>query len=319
MGRDEDEEAMYIAERELGTNKYGDGSDLPAISEGENFLPRSDGFVYGFMETKAKHNALQKQREGASNSKSVKNINIERIDWKYAGRPQIDNCLVIFVTLGSGNIVGYYKDATIYRERQMHGKLVKTDGYYILYSFKTKKENAILLERRFPVDIKNGLHYGQSFQKYVNDENRDYVVDILNELLNKIIVPTSPPPKDLSYSANVVNRQADKEFKNSGEYSVEKEIDASANKIMFLNNFQWFERQIVNGKYNKKTIGDFLRDEPYIYKNDDLSKLVRFHEIFIQNIIKTRNFMIHNDAEYKIKDDDFKKWSALIKEMKAKC
>ncbi|MDR2526783.1 MAG: hypothetical protein LBC92_02840 [Rickettsiales bacterium] len=183
-GTREDEKCAYNSVKQLKNQIFG---KLP-IFEIENFLPHYDGYVYGFVETKMKGDESHTRHEC---NKAVNSINIERMGAS-SDDNKIDNCLVVFVSLGTAMVVGYYKDATVYRERQKHSKYVyeiqqmTTDsngGRNILYNFKTKKKNAILLEGRFSVSLEE-LHYGQSFQKYVDDKNREYV---RKYILKKII------------------------------------------------------------------------------------------------------------------------------------
>ena len=109
---------------------------------------------------------------------------------------KIDNCLVVFLTLQTGCIIGYYKNATIYRKRQENYKynfkikgissIEKRDVANIFFNLKTKNDNAILIKTRFYVEVKKGVRCGQSNIKYVNDKNRNYVIkNVLEKLINK--------------------------------------------------------------------------------------------------------------------------------------
>lgn len=186
----ETKEDIKIAEANskyvLQNSLYG---QLP-VGEITNFLPREDGYTYGYVETKTKNKeSFINQKD---KNRQTKSIRIERIDSSYYFKDKIDNCLVIFIAIKTNKIIGYYKDATIYRQIQKNSNYQYKNAIFldcnneIFYNFKTKNENAILLENRLNIEVKKDLHCGQSFIKYFDDKNREYVKNIL--LPNLLII-----------------------------------------------------------------------------------------------------------------------------------
>lgn len=170
----------------LKNSLYG---NLP-VGEIINFLPREDGYTYGYVETKTKNKeSFINQKD---KNRQTKGIRIERMDISYYFKDKIDNCLVIFISIKTNKIIGYYKDATIYREMQKNSNYQYKNITFldcnngIFYNFKTKNENAILLKNRLKIEVKKDLHCGQSFIKYFDDKNKDYVKNIL--LQNLLII-----------------------------------------------------------------------------------------------------------------------------------
>ena len=185
QGTEQDRQNAYSAKGYLKNEKYG---ELP-IGETENFLPRDDGFTYGWVETKGRLSS-------DGNSKKNNEINIDNLYERKTNYDKIDDCLVIFLTLKTGYVVGYYKNATIYRKRQENYKynfklngissIEKRDVVNIFFNLKTENNNAVLLKTKFHVEVKNGVRCGQSNIKYVDDKNRNYVIkNVLEKLINK--------------------------------------------------------------------------------------------------------------------------------------
>lgn len=93
--------------------------------------------------------------------------------------------MVIFVSIGTSKIMGYYKDATIYREVQKNPNYKYKNNVFlnsnneIYYNLKTKNENAILLDNKLNIKFRKDLHCGQSFLKYFDIKNKEYVKNIL--------------------------------------------------------------------------------------------------------------------------------------------
>ena len=186
QGTEQDGQNAYSAKGYLKNGKYG---ELP-IGETENFLPRDDGFTYGWVETKGRLSS-------DGNSKKNNKINIDNLYGRKTNYDKIDDCLVIFLTLKTGYVVGYYKNATIYRKKQPENykynfkikgisSIEKRDVVNIFFNLKTKNDNAILLKTRFYVEVKKSIKCGQSNIKYVNDKNRNYVIkNVLEKLINK--------------------------------------------------------------------------------------------------------------------------------------
>ena len=99
QGTEQDGQNAYSAKGYLKNGKYG---ELP-IGETENFLPRDDGFTYGWVETKG-------HLSSDGNSKKNNKINIDNLYGRKTNYDKIDDCLVIFLTLKTGYVVGYYKN-----------------------------------------------------------------------------------------------------------------------------------------------------------------------------------------------------------------
>lgn len=105
---------------------------------GEKFNFRlSDGIIRGFVETKY-HN-------DSSNEAQPNQIHIERIDKSFSNKDDsIENVTVFFcATKPKGNrvIVGWYKNATVFRFRQFKECFGETLAFYMF----TKAENAYLI------------------------------------------------------------------------------------------------------------------------------------------------------------------------------
>ena len=129
----------------------------------DNFKKRKNNKVYGFINDTnghSKHCNISIEKLGASKTDNL-----------------IENCLIIFVS-DISEIVGYYKNATIFRNHQ-------SNEYSKIYYFETTAENAILLpnDNRISIEL-NKLKFGRSFRKYVNDSNKDYVSKLLTKLEN---------------------------------------------------------------------------------------------------------------------------------------
>ncbi len=112
----------------------------------ENFKPRSNGVTYG-----------RTQVDGT--------IHIESIDSSYNKKEKIENVLIIFISYETSKIIGYYRDATVFRSYQTN-KFNKN----IKYNFSTKSENAVLLARDkvFSSNFQIGHHYGYLQKEHVN-------------------------------------------------------------------------------------------------------------------------------------------------------
>lgn len=182
-------EAKKHSEETLKNSTYG---DLP-VGEIANFLPRDDGYTYGYVEPKTKSKEakddflIQKIKE-----RETKKFKIERIDDFYFDKDQIDNCLVIFISIKTNKIIGYYKDATIYREVQKNPNYKYKNNVFlnsnneIFYNMKTKNGNAILLYQRLIINNGKDLHSGQSSIKYYDNKNKNFVKKVL--LPNLLII-----------------------------------------------------------------------------------------------------------------------------------
>lgn len=77
-----------------------------------NFHACEDGYYYGFVETK--------YSDGYKGQKKPRQLHIERIDPDFANKNEISGVTVVFCALpkpGSTVIVGWYKNATVFRYR----------------------------------------------------------------------------------------------------------------------------------------------------------------------------------------------------------
>ncbi|WP_227717266.1 DUF3883 domain-containing protein [Methanobacterium lacus] len=175
----------YVHENKFGHEVY-------------NFLPY-DGFVYGFVQP----------------PRSSK-IHIERL----GADPKddsIDNVLAIWVATKptSGNvIVGWYKDATLYKEYQYSDELNRNfKDEKIGYNVKAKEEDSKLLaldERVF--HIKRGKGWmGQSNIWYASQEsNEDFRNEVLNYIYENIIPKKNDKKRNHSISRQVDTYQRQK-------------------------------------------------------------------------------------------------------------
>ena len=101
--------------------------------EKNNFREETDGYYYGFVETK--------YNDGYESGKYPKKIHIEKINSQYKGKEYIENVTVVFCAksdiLDTTVIVGWYKNATVYRERKtIYGRQ---------YNIKAKVEDSYLI------------------------------------------------------------------------------------------------------------------------------------------------------------------------------
>ena len=135
-------------------------------SEKNNFHVYTDGYCYGFVETKYKSGHT-------AESEYAKAIALEKINPAARNAGSVDNVLVVFVAYNSDQkktlIVGWYDDATIYRNRIDDGEKV--------YMMKCLSSNAHRIpheNRTFevPKATENQLGIGQSNYWYIqNNEN----------------------------------------------------------------------------------------------------------------------------------------------------
>lgn len=104
-----------------------------------NFLPQSDGLVHGFVETKS--HKIDKTGRTQSNS-----IHIENLDVSANACDTVDNVRVVFVSynpnIGKTVIVGWYDNATVYRNR------FEYNGIYTTMTCKANNAHLIPVENR---------------------------------------------------------------------------------------------------------------------------------------------------------------------------
>jgi 5-methylcytosine-specific restriction protein A len=122
---------------------------------------------------------------GYAESKSLK-INLERIDKTNTG-DKIDDVTVIFTASGKNGrtIVGYYRNATVYRYMQPYLKEEeKYKGYG--YFFKCKKEDAVLIpvnDRTFTFPKRKTDNIGQYNIWYADTEKSQDIVESALEFI----------------------------------------------------------------------------------------------------------------------------------------
>lgn len=140
-----------------------------------NFLD-VDGYCYGFVDTKFNKN-------GDKNK-----LHIERIDNSFKNSQNANNVLVIWVSKDKSEglkIVGWYKNAKVYREYQN----MPSREYNYEYNIKAKAEECILLpleKRTFEVPTANKMEgnikfgFGQANIWYANEENaKEFIEDVM--------------------------------------------------------------------------------------------------------------------------------------------
>lgn len=179
-----------------------------------NFHPENDGYYYGFVETK--------YTDGYENAKSPKQIHIEKIDSSYKGEDLIDNVTVVFCAKsnreGKTVVVGWYKNATVYKERQ--------NDINRQYNIKAKVEDCFLVpeyNRQFVVPratkSENGIGFGQANIWFAagNQEAKQFatkVIDYIDNYSQAIYIDASKLEKHYS-----IYKTLNKYFgTNYGEY-----------------------------------------------------------------------------------------------------
>lgn len=144
--------------------------------EKHNFEICDDGQCRGFVETKY-HRGYK--RGIALNE--YNQMHIERIDPLAKNRDSLDNVLVVFCAMpkkGHSVIVGWYKNATVYRRRPSYGGRD--------YNLCAQKDDCCLLPEyrrtfKVPRATKDGIGFGQSNVWYASgSECRDYVESVID-------------------------------------------------------------------------------------------------------------------------------------------
>lgn len=162
--------------------------------EKNNFHICDDGQVRGFVETK--------YRGGYQEAKYPNKLKIENIDSRYKKANSIDGVTVVFCahsdTLKKTVIVGWYKNATVYRERpKYNGKQ---------YNLECRAENAYLIDERsrtfiVPRASIDGMGFGQANIWYAKGENTtDFVNSVFNYIdgyVNVSLCPTETIPQEI--------------------------------------------------------------------------------------------------------------------------
>lgn len=203
IGRENEEIKMpYTGGKYVDENNEG--------GEENNFLDL-DGYCYGFVETKRNKNGRN-------------TIRIERIDESYKNCESIDNVLVVWVAAnrhGKQKIVGWYKNATVYRRFQY--KLIRDCDYNIT----ARAKDCFLLplnERTFEIPVatvKNSLNrfgFGQSNIWYAQEESAEnfvkevvkYIENYNGERINVVV-----NDEELDLTIDIKGRDADEVFQEA--------------------------------------------------------------------------------------------------------
>ncbi len=136
-----------------------------------NFLPQPDGLVHGFVETKS-------HKIGDTGLTQANSIHIENLDTSANNRDAVDNVQIVFVSLnpniGKTVIVGWYDNATVYRNR------FEYNGMYTTMTCKANDAHLIPVENRtFEIPKagrENEFGIGQSNVWYI--QNFDVAKDL---------------------------------------------------------------------------------------------------------------------------------------------
>ena len=104
-----------------------------------NFLPQPDGLIHGFVETKY-------SKGHTADARHANSIHIERIDASALKKDRIENVRVVFVSfnpdVGKTFIVGWYDNATVYRNR------FEYNGLYTTMTCRPEDAHLIPVEKR---------------------------------------------------------------------------------------------------------------------------------------------------------------------------
>ncbi len=72
-------------------------------------------------------------------------------------------------------------------------------------------------------------------------------------------------------------------------------------------------------KFKINTVGEFLRDKPYFYpafNGSEIANIIKENQAIIAKINNLRNFVIHQDPNYVIKNDDYANLVNFVKKLK---
>jgi len=167
-------------------------TDTGDALEKHNFHICEDGQVRGFVETK--------YRDSYSSGKQPNQIRIENIDAHYRSTDKIDGVTVVFCaysdTYKKSVIVGWYKDATVYRARpEYNGRQYNIECYI---------ENAYLLDEKsrafiVPRAAQDGFGFGQANVWYAKEERAaefvSSVFDYIDGYYNSSLAVTETLPQ----------------------------------------------------------------------------------------------------------------------------
>lgn len=144
--------------------------------EKHNFSVCKDNIVRGFVETSYK--------DGCDSQKQPRKLLIQNIDQNYKNEKSIDNVLVIFCARNKEKktvVVGWYKNATVFRDRQYYDKQNNR-----MYNICTTSNNAFIVnddERTmfFPRKRENYFGFGQTNFAYLNETyDKNYIKRLFN-------------------------------------------------------------------------------------------------------------------------------------------
>lgn len=140
-----------------------------------NFYPQEDGLVHGFVETKY-------SRGHAADINYANSIHIENLDSSAKNSAKLDGVRIVFVSynpnIGKTVVVGWYDNATVYRNR------FKYNGLHTTMTCKAKDAHLIPIEERtFEIPKagrENDFGIGQSNVWYI--QNFDVAKDLENNI-----------------------------------------------------------------------------------------------------------------------------------------
>lgn len=161
--------AKYVSETNDAYEKY-------------NFLNYEDGYQYGFVETKHPNGTVDL-------TTSYKKFILSNFGEEFKDSEFADGILVVFFARNPLDmkfyIVGYYKNADVFRIRQFaHNDAVADD---IQYNLRCKKEDAVLIdsEKRLPLNLPEDtqLFYRQLFFYPLYSKHADVCKKIVENIL----------------------------------------------------------------------------------------------------------------------------------------
>ena len=158
--------------------------DTKDALEKYNFHFCNDGFIRGFVETKYVNGYKGEDSR-------PKELHIEKINGSHKNKDEINNVMVVFCAknpdkaINTSVIIGWYKNATVYRNRKTYVERQ--------YNIITKQENSFLLPeslRTFKIPraskSNNYLGFGQANVWYANkEEHINFVKKVINYIENQ--------------------------------------------------------------------------------------------------------------------------------------
>ncbi len=203
-------------ERPIGGGKY----NRDEIGhEAFNFM-KIDGNVYGYFQP---------------HMKEPYRINLERIDPKAVNQDSIDNVLVIWFArnpIGNGQvIVGWYKNATVYRSIQEDNPLQERQNFH--YNVSCSDKNAILLpitKRKYQMGHNRKSKHGNPGQA-----NAFYTYDAKLDLKDYSSPENAWIPKAIEYVNN---------YNGPSISTFEDEVAEEINTTVFASGGQGFQTDV---------------------------------------------------------------------------